>query len=77
LHEPPEIPNFTTRNRGPLLVPGMVLAIEPMLNLGTHKVVIEADNWTVRTLDGKLSAHFEHMVYITESEPEILTWLKM
>lgn len=77
LHEPPEVPNFVTRNKGPMLVPGMVLAIEPMLNLGTHKVVTEADNWTVRTLDGKLSAHFEHMVYITESEPEILTWLKM
>lgn len=77
LHEPPEVPNFTTRNKGPMLVPGMVLAIEPMLNLGTHKVFTEADNWTVRTLDGKVSAHFEHMVYITESEPEILTWLKM
>lgn len=77
LHEPPEVPNFVTRNRGPRLVPGMVLAIEPMLNLGTHKVVTASDNWTVSTLDGKLSAHFEHMVYITQKEPEILTWLKM
>ncbi len=77
LHEPPEIPNFVSRNKGPKLVPGMVLAIEPMFNLGTHKVVTESDYWTVRTLDGKISAHFEHMVLVTENEPEILTWLKM
>ena len=76
LHEPPEIPNFVTGNRGPMLMPGMVLAIEPMLNLGTHKVYTEPDNWTVRTLDGKVSAHFEHTVLITDNQPEILTWLK-
>ncbi len=77
LHEPPEVPNFVCIYRGPKLVPGMVLAIEPMLNLGTHKVFTEPDHWTVRTCDGKLSAHFEHMVLITEREPEILTCQKM
>ncbi|MFA6100893.1 MAG: type I methionyl aminopeptidase [Victivallaceae bacterium] len=77
LHEPPEVPNFVCIYRGPKLVPGMVLAIEPMLNLGTHKVFTEPDQWTVRTRDGKLSAHFEHMVLITEREPEILTCQKM
>jgi methionyl aminopeptidase len=77
LHEPPEIPNFVSRNRGPELVPGMVLAIEPMFNLGSHRVITESDNWTVRTVDGKISAHFEHMALVTEKEPEILTWPKM
>jgi methionyl aminopeptidase len=76
LHEPPEIPNFVSRNRGPQLVPGMVLAIEPMFNLGSHRVLTESDNWTVRTADGKVSAHFEHMALVTENEPEILTWPK-
>ncbi len=76
LHDPPEIPNYVSFSRGPLLRPGMVLAIEPMLNLGTSKVITETDGWTVRTSDGKLSAHFEHMILVTESEPEILTWLK-
>ncbi len=73
LHEPPEVPNFVTRNPGPKLVPGMVLCIEPMLNLGTGKVYVEQDQWTVRTADGKASAHFEHMVLITENQPEVLT----
>ena len=76
LHDPPEIPNYVTANRGPQLRPGMVLAIEPMLNLGTSRVITDPDGWTVRTNDGRLSAHFEHMVLITKSEPEILTWLK-
>lgn len=76
LHEPPEVPNFRTTFKGPLLVPGMVLAIEPMFNLGTWKVKCDRDHWTVRTCDGKWSAHFEHQVLITESSPEILTWLK-
>jgi methionyl aminopeptidase len=76
LHDPPEIPNYVTVNRGPQLRPGMVLAIEPMLNLGTYRVITDSDGWTVRTSDGRLSAHFEHMVLITKSEPEILTWLK-
>ncbi len=76
LHEPPEVPNFVCNQKGPILRPGMILAIEPMLNLGTYKVFTEADRWTVRTVDESLSAHFEHMVLITENEPEILTWPK-
>ncbi len=77
LHEPPEIPNYRTRDKGPMLRPGMVLAIEPMLNLGRRNVITEKDGWTVRTRDGSISAHFEHMVLVTESNPEILTWQKM
>ncbi len=77
LHEPPEVPNFKSSKKGPRLLPGMVLAIEPMLNLGTHRVLTEDDGWTVRTSDGKLSAHFEHMVLITTNGPEILTWPKI
>jgi len=77
LHEPPEIPNYVMKNPGPELHPGMVLAIEPMLNLGKRNVITDKDGWTVRTKDGKLSAHFEHMVLITDKFPEILTWQKM
>ncbi len=76
LHEPPEVPNFVCKQEGPRLRPGMVLAIEPMLNLGSYKVFTETDRWTVKTVDGTLSAHFEHMVLITENESEILTWPK-
>ncbi len=76
LHEPPEVPNFDNGYRGPRLVPGMVLAIEPMFNLGSRRVYTEPDQWTVRTADRSLSAHFEHQVLITEQEPEILTWPK-
>ncbi|MBE6389419.1 MAG: type I methionyl aminopeptidase [Lentisphaerae bacterium] len=77
LHEPPEVPNYTGWGKGPRLEPGMVLCIEPMLNLGTDSVKLDRkDNWTVRTADGKLSAHFEHMILITDNEPEILTWQK-
>ncbi len=77
LHEPPEIPNFVTGSPGAKLVPGMVLAIEPMFNLGSGQVKVDrSDGWTVRTADGKLSAHFEHTILITENEPEILTWPK-
>jgi methionyl aminopeptidase len=77
LHEPPEIPNFVMSNPGPELRPGMVLAIEPMLNLGKRNVITDKDGWTVRTKDGKISAHFEHMILVTEKYPEILTWQKM
>ena len=78
LHEPPEVPNFSGWGEGPRLVPGMVICIEPMLNLGTSQVTLDrADGWTVRTRDGSPSAHFEHMILITENEPEILTWRKM
>ena len=77
MHEPPEIPNYTGWGPGPVLVPGMVLCLEPMLTLGTHKVNIDrADKWTVRTADSSLSAHYEHMILITDKEPEILTWQK-
>ena len=77
LHEPPQIPNYTGAGRGPRLEPGMVLCIEPMLNLGTESVKVDRkDKWTVRTRDGAWSAHFEHMILITENEPEILTWQK-
>ncbi|MDB4349896.1 type I methionyl aminopeptidase [Omnitrophica bacterium] len=73
IHENPEIPNFGKPNNGPLLKPGMTLAIEPMVNEGTYEVEILDDGWTVVTKDRKLSAHFEHTVLITEGEPEILT----
>ena len=73
LHEEPEVPNFGAPGRGPRLVPGMTLAIEPMVNAGTHEVRIQKDGWTVLTLDGKLSAHYENTVLITDGEPEILT----
>ncbi|MEA2013288.1 MAG: type I methionyl aminopeptidase [Verrucomicrobiota bacterium] len=76
LHEPPEVPNYAVRKRGCRLHPGMVLAIEPMITLGTHKVKVLSDKWTAVTADGSLSAHFEHMILITESKPEVLTWQK-
>ncbi|MCF7853546.1 MAG: type I methionyl aminopeptidase [Candidatus Pacebacteria bacterium] len=76
LHEPPEVPNFATPHPGPKLQPGMILAIEPMVNTGSHDVTVDADGWTVRTKDGGLSAHFEHMVLITKRKAEILTWPK-
>jgi len=76
LHEPPEIPNFVTQSRTPQLVAGMVMALEPMLNLGSPHVMLGQDGWTVRTADGRLSAHFEHMVLVTDGDPEILTWAK-
>ena len=78
LHEPPEVPNYTGWGKGPRLEPGMVICIEPMFNLGTDSVKLDRrDNWTVRTKDGSWSAHFEHMILITDKEPEILTWQKM
>lgn len=73
LHEEPNVPNFGSRGVGQLLQAGMTLAIEPMLNLGTAKVKLCNDNWTVVTADGLLSAHFEHTVAVTENGPEILT----
>ena len=73
MHEEPQIPNFGPADKGPVLKAGMVLAIEPMINLGTWKVKTLGDNWTVVTLDGKPSAHFEHTVAIGENGPEILT----
>ncbi|MCC8192024.1 MAG: type I methionyl aminopeptidase [Ruminococcus sp.] len=73
LHEDPEIPNYGKEGRGPRLVEGMVIAIEPMINLGTEKVYVMPDEWTVRTRDGKPSAHFEHTIAITKDGPIILT----
>ncbi len=77
LHEAPQIPNFVdpTRGRGPVLKPGMVLAIEPMVNAGGPEVQVLPDQWTAVTADGSLSAHFEHTVAITEDGTEILTAL--
>jgi methionyl aminopeptidase len=75
LHEEPQIPNFGPPGKGPLLRPGMVLAIEPMVNLGTSEIVILEDKWTAVTKDRSLSAHFEHTVAITENGTEILTFL--
>ena len=73
LHEEPEVPNFGAPGRGPRLLPGMTLAIEPMVNAGVPDVRILKDHWTVVTVDGKLSAHYENTVLITDGEPEILT----
>lgn len=73
MHEDPQIPNYGKPGRGPRLEIGMVLAIEPMINLGTYEVKTLSDHWTVVTKDGKASAHFEHTVAITENGPEILT----
>jgi methionyl aminopeptidase len=76
LHEAPEVPNFGRKGDGVLLKDGYVLAIEPMINLGTKDVVQEADGWTIRTRDRKPSAHFEHTVAIVDGKPEILTTWK-
>ena len=73
LHEEPEVPNFGSPGRGPRLLPGMTLAIEPMVNAGVYDVRVLKDGWTVLTADGKLSAHYENTVLITDGEPEILT----
>ncbi len=75
MHEEPQVPNFGRPGRGPRLKAGMTLAIEPMVNMGTHEVTTLLDNWTVVTRDRKLSAHFEHTIAITDKEPEILTRL--
>jgi methionyl aminopeptidase len=73
LHEEPSVPNFGTPGRGPRLKPGMTLAVEPMVNVGSRFVRTLADNWTVVTQDGSLCAHFEHTIAITEDGHEILT----
>ena len=75
LHEPPEVPNFGIRGQGPVLKAGMVLAIEPMVNVGSSKVRVLEDGWTAVTIDDSLSAHFEHSVAITEEGPVILSSL--
>ena len=73
LHEEPQVPNYGKPKRGPRLMPGMTLAIEPMVNLGRYEVRTLSDGWTVVTADGSPSAHFEHTVLTTDSGPEILT----
>lgn len=73
MHEDPSVPNFGRPGRGPRLVPGMALAIEPMVNAGDFEVRVMDDDWTVKTLDGSLSAHYENTILITGGEPEILT----
>ena len=73
LHEDPSVPNFGTPGRGTKLLPGMTLAIEPMVNAGTHEVSILGDGWTTVTKDGRLSAHFEHTIAITPDGPVIMT----
>ena len=73
LHEEPSVPNFGVAGRGPRLIPGMTIAIEPMVNMGDYKVEVLDDDWTTVTVDGSLSAHFEHTVAITADGPEILT----
>jgi methionyl aminopeptidase len=77
MHEDPQVPNFVDPKSNQKLRPGMTLAIEPMVNAGQPGVKILKDGWTVVTQDGSLSAHFEHTVLVTESEPEILTWPEM
>jgi len=73
MHEEPQVPNFGLPGRGPLLQPGIVLAIEPMVNAGSWEVKVLKDQWTVITADGSLSAHFEHTVALSENGPEVLT----
>lgn len=73
MHEDPQVPNYGRRGTGPVLRPGMCIAIEPMINLGSKNIVIEQDGWTCRTRDRKPSAHYEHTVIITDYSPEIIT----
>jgi len=73
IHEDPYIPNYGKKGKGQKLIPGMVVAIEPMLNIGKASILTTSDGYTIKTADGTRSAHFEHTVLITEGEPEILT----
>jgi methionyl aminopeptidase len=73
MHEPPQVPNYGRPGRGPRLREGMIFAIEPMVNVGSDRVKVLKDEWTAVTVDGSLSAHFEHTVLITENGPEVLT----
>lgn len=76
MHEDPEMPNYGKRGRGKKFVEGMVVAIEPMINMGTHKIRQHSDGWTITTLDKKPSAHFEHDVAIVDGKPELLSTFK-
>ena len=73
MHEDPQIPNYGRPGRGPRLAEGMVFAIEPMISEGSFNVKVLSDDWTAVTIDGKLSAHYENTVVITDGEPELLT----
>ena len=73
MHEDPEMPNYGRRGRGKKFIEGMVVAIEPMTNMGTHRTKHHRDGWTITTLDGKPSAHFEHDVAIVNGKPELLS----
>jgi len=73
MHEDPQVPNYGSPGSGPVLQAGMVIAIEPMVNTGDWRTKRDSDDWTVRTLDGGLSAHFEHTLAVTEGDPEVLT----
>jgi methionyl aminopeptidase len=73
LHESPEVPNYGKRGKGPKLKEGMVIAIEPMINLGKKEIVQESDGWTIRTRDRTISAHYEHTIAIANGKPEVLT----
>ena len=74
LHEAPEVPNFGPAGRGPRLMPGMTIAVEPMVTQGTWEVRVLKDGWTVVTRDGSLCSHYEHTLLITDGEPELLSW---
>ena len=76
MHQEPNVPNYRTGSRGPELLPGVCLAIEPMFTLGSGDVYVEADGWTVNTADDALAAHFEHTIAVTEDGPEILTTIQ-
>ncbi|MAD96440.1 MAG: type I methionyl aminopeptidase [Flavobacteriaceae bacterium] len=76
MHEDPEMPNYGKRGRGKKFIEGMVVAIEPMINMGTHKIRQHSDGWTITTLDKKPSAHFEHNVAIVDGKPELLSTFK-
>jgi methionyl aminopeptidase len=73
MHQEPQVPNYRTGTRGMKLQPGICLAIEPMLTLGSHQVEVKPDGWTIVTSDGSLAAHFEHTIAVTETGPQILT----
>ena len=73
MHESPDIPNYGKPGTGELIREGMVFCVEPMINMGTHKVTVDADQWTVRTADGKPAAHFEHQMAITSKGFELLS----
>ena len=73
LHEGPEMPNYGKRGRGKVFKEGLVVAIEPMINMGTHRVIQGKDGWTIKTADGKPSAHFEHNIAIVEGKPKLLS----